>query len=393
MSSLPRERAAGKRRGTTMKISHKLLLLCSIPMLAFLVISILYALVWLEKRDALSEVGNNIALFRGLSGLVNETQKERGLSNVYLTTGDKAVITAQRKNADAALERLAELRVPVLLTPAQGQDLAALGGKIADARRLVDARATSAEVLQAYSRIVRSQLSLAGALPDLRDMGDGMRTTFTSLLLLEDVKESAGLLRGTLTALITAGKPLAPATLDRVMALRSGMETHLDSGLLTLTADSRAILDSLRASAGWKEAETALQNVIAQAASGQFGVDADQFWKNMTAIIDGLNKIRDVEFEAFESRMRLVQDEASSTLVELCVIIAAVITWVRPDPYNPIVRALRMLTEPVFYYVRKWMPFTYRAGIDFSPVVVLLAIQLVNQIVVRSLMQYAAIMV
>lgn len=74
------------------------------------------------------------------------------------------------------------------------------------------------------------------------------------------------------------------------------------------------------------------------------------------------------------------------------VIIAAVITWVRPDPYNPIVRALRMLTEPVFYHVRKWLPFTYRAGLDFSPVVVLLVIQLVNQIVVRSLIQYAAIM-
>ena len=72
------------------------------------------------------------------------------------------------------------------------------------------------------------------------------------------------------------------------------------------------------------------------------------------------------------------------------VIVAAVITWVRPDPYNPIVRALRMMTEPAFYYVRKWMPFTYRAGIDFSPVVVLLAIQLVDQIVVRSLAQYAA---
>ncbi|WP_297261132.1 YggT family protein [uncultured Desulfovibrio sp.] len=82
-----------------------------------------------------------------------------------------------------------------------------------------------------------------------------------------------------------------------------------------------------------------------------------------------------------------------STLLNLyfwIVIVAAVITWVRPDPYNPIVRALRMMTEPAFYYVRKWMPFTYRAGIDFSPVVVLLAIQLVDQIVVRSLAQYAA---
>ena len=71
------------------------------------------------------------------------------------------------------------------------------------------------------------------------------------------------------------------------------------------------------------------------------------------------------------------------------VIIAAVLTWVRPDPYNPIVRTLRALTEPVFYRVRKWLPFTYSSGMDFSPVVVLLAIELFNRIVIASLAQYA----
>ncbi|MEG6502387.1 MULTISPECIES: YggT family protein [unclassified Desulfovibrio] len=71
------------------------------------------------------------------------------------------------------------------------------------------------------------------------------------------------------------------------------------------------------------------------------------------------------------------------------VIIAAVLTWVRPDPYNPIVRTLRALTEPVFYRVRKWLPFTYTTGMDFSPVVVLLSIELFNRIVVASLAQYA----
>jgi len=66
-----------------------------------------------------------------------------------------------------------------------------------------------------------------------------------------------------------------------------------------------------------------------------------------------------------------------------------VLTWVRPDPYNPIVRTLRTLTEPVFYRVRKWLPFTYSNGMDFSPVVVLLAIELFNRIVINSLAQYA----
>lgn len=71
------------------------------------------------------------------------------------------------------------------------------------------------------------------------------------------------------------------------------------------------------------------------------------------------------------------------------VIISAVLTWVRPDPYNPIVRTLRLMTEPVFYRVRKWLPFTYTSGLDFSPVVVLLVIELFNRIVVASLAQYA----
>ncbi|MCL1986326.1 MAG: YggT family protein [Betaproteobacteria bacterium] len=71
------------------------------------------------------------------------------------------------------------------------------------------------------------------------------------------------------------------------------------------------------------------------------------------------------------------------------VIISAVLSWVRPDPYNPIVRILRALTEPVYYRIRKHLPFTYMAGIDFSPVVVLLIIKLIEIAVVDSLYQYA----
>ncbi len=72
------------------------------------------------------------------------------------------------------------------------------------------------------------------------------------------------------------------------------------------------------------------------------------------------------------------------------VIIAALITWVRPDPRNIIVQTLYKLTQPVFYRVRKWLPFTYTSGIDFSPIIVLLAIEFLNRFVVRSLAQYAS---
>lgn len=74
------------------------------------------------------------------------------------------------------------------------------------------------------------------------------------------------------------------------------------------------------------------------------------------------------------------------------VVIACLLSWVRPDPNNVIVRALRTMTEPVFYWVRRKLPFTCMRGIDLSPVVVLVAIELVNRIVVKTLLQYAATM-
>jgi YggT family protein len=71
------------------------------------------------------------------------------------------------------------------------------------------------------------------------------------------------------------------------------------------------------------------------------------------------------------------------------IIIAAVITWVRPDPYNPIVRALRSLTEPAQYQVRKRLPFVYAGGIDFSPLIIILVLQFINIALVRTLADFA----
>jgi YggT family protein len=71
------------------------------------------------------------------------------------------------------------------------------------------------------------------------------------------------------------------------------------------------------------------------------------------------------------------------------IIISALLSWVSPDPYNPIVRFLRAVTEPVLHQVRRRMPFVYAAGIDFSPLVVIVAIRLVQWVVVNSLLELA----
>lgn len=71
------------------------------------------------------------------------------------------------------------------------------------------------------------------------------------------------------------------------------------------------------------------------------------------------------------------------------VIISALISWVQPNPYNPIVVILRRLTEPVFRAISKRIPTTI-AGFDFAPIIVLLAIYFLNSFAVELLRIYAA---
>ncbi|WP_299393892.1 methyl-accepting chemotaxis protein [uncultured Desulfovibrio sp.] len=326
-----------------MKISHKLFLLCSIPMLAFLVISTLYAFVWLEQRNDIAAVRANIALFRGLSDVVNETQKERGLSNVFLHTNDGAAMTQQRRRTDDALSRLPSLRHLVTLDARQQRELDATLDRIPEARRLVDARDSSAQVLTAYSDIVAGLLRSAHRLSSLEDVGGGMQAIFLSMDTLERAKESAGLLRGTLAPLIAADKPLPSGLVDRLSELRVRLESALQSDTLTLTKEALDRLQALRESEPWKAADAALQRVVAGADSGAFGVDGAAFWKNTTAIIDELNHIRDMEFHFFENRMGSRYDDASRTLYFLCGVIAVILAVISAV----LVAVILSITRPI----------------------------------------------
>lgn len=72
------------------------------------------------------------------------------------------------------------------------------------------------------------------------------------------------------------------------------------------------------------------------------------------------------------------------TIYMWLIIIRAVISWVNPDPYNPIVNFLYQVTEPVLYRVRRYLPFRNMA-IDISPIVVFIAIIFLDRFLVGTL--------
>lgn len=76
------------------------------------------------------------------------------------------------------------------------------------------------------------------------------------------------------------------------------------------------------------------------------------------------------------------------TIYMWIIIIRAVLSWVNPDPYNPIVRFIHQVTEPVMHRVRRWIPIG-GMGIDFSPIIILLVIVFLQSFLIRSLLELA----
>jgi YggT family protein len=70
------------------------------------------------------------------------------------------------------------------------------------------------------------------------------------------------------------------------------------------------------------------------------------------------------------------------------VIAHAILSWVNPDPYNPIVRLINQITEPVLYRIRRHIPTNF-GGIDFAPFIVLLLIFFLQSFLVRTLFEIA----
>ena len=70
------------------------------------------------------------------------------------------------------------------------------------------------------------------------------------------------------------------------------------------------------------------------------------------------------------------------------VIARAVISWVNADPYNPVVRFLHQVTDPVLNRIRRFLPAM--GGFDLSPMVLIFAIIFLQSFLVPTLRQLAA---
>ena len=72
------------------------------------------------------------------------------------------------------------------------------------------------------------------------------------------------------------------------------------------------------------------------------------------------------------------------TIFYWLILLRAIISWVNPDPFNPIVQFLYRVTEPVLEPIRRFLP---SMGIDISPLIVFILIMFLKPFLVNSLLE------
>ena len=92
----------------------------------------------------------------------------------------------------------------------------------------------------------------------------------------------------------------------------------------------------------------------------------------MDNIIIGITRVLDIVLEAYM----------------WVIIIRALISWVNPDPYNPIVQILTRITEPALRPIRKLVP-PFKVGIDLSPLIAILIIIFLQYALIKNLYRLA----
>ncbi len=80
--------------------------------------------------------------------------------------------------------------------------------------------------------------------------------------------------------------------------------------------------------------------------------------------------------------------EVILTIYYWLILIRALISWVNPDPWNPIVRFLERATEPVLVPIRRAIPM-FNFGIDLSPLIAFVILLFLKSFLVRTLMDLA----
>ncbi|MBA0168546.1 methyl-accepting chemotaxis protein [Pectobacterium sp. CFBP8739] len=289
------------------------------------------ALLWfsfsgvMERRDAENEMvrmAKLITLARDAGEFVHQLQRERGLSAGYFGSQGKkfgSELTTQRQDTDRAQQQFQQTATN-LSNSELGNDVSGEVGKIAqkvqqlgEFRRNIDSMSISVtQALGYYSESIGYLLNIVGDMTHLVSDG-GIVQRLAAYYNLLNVKEQAGLERAVLSNTFSANN-FAAGMLERLNQMVGRGDAYTTAYYMFANADLRRAFEQALSN---PSAQNALQmrNKAIASPSGNFGIDASQWFNQQTAKIDELKKVEQLVANDLATQVNTLAAEARQSWI------------------------------------------------------------------------------
>ncbi len=263
------------------------------PLLFSILIGLFFAgifvVVNMTESNKLSRSVRHMRLIKATSTLINSLQLERGKSVLYLTGAlKKSEVDAQRAQTDKAAEAFGPILAASMIDADQRSRIEAAIESYTDLRARITETTAATLVRDLYTIDIATFLNIG---PEVAAMEreSGFGSPISTMIILEQAKEAAGMLRARVSNIAIADMPVSLGEASALLEFAARLTANLDSPAVSLTAGPEAVL-ALRDSSARRLAEGAARNIFARYSEGSYDIDGVQFFGTMTEFVESAAK-------------------------------------------------------------------------------------------------------
>lgn len=285
-----------------LSIKLKILVIALVGLIGLGIISAYMLNGIIKTRDKADYSERIVDTIINQNDFIHEMQKERGFSSGVLAGGDNAKLVAQRKNVDAALEKLAEKNE--------------IAPEIASIRSGVDQRSGD-NLIGRITKILRKEVIAINGYSD--KLEPSLVDDLERIIIVGEIKESFGILRATLNGVFTK-KSISKEDYNKVVALNSVINKFMQDFDDYNPKEFSAEFDTIaRKKADFNDAMNIIKNVVA---TEDISYDPATWFSKITLSIDAMRELELKLLSDMKNAASQVKSEVTAQLVFSGIVIA-----------------------------------------------------------------------
>lgn len=307
-------------------LNKKLILLVSIPLLSLLIVmygSLSRTFTDIEIYDSM---GKNIKLMNSISNVVTFLQVERGRSSIYISSDESNnTLNTHRFKTDEAIKNFEILLSESTLNEQTKKISLSNLDILKNLRSQVDKRSgTPPQIIDAYSIPINRLLELNSLVTAKKTTG-GIGKLQSSISILQLAQENSGKLRGLLSGIFKADRPVNSEVLLDIMMYYAGIKENLHNPGVLLSPDSSNEIINFFNSNQYLYMEYAVNTLISLYDKGDYGIDTETFWENATTVTNQIHKIIENEINFINNKNENLQNIFKKQIIINLVFIISIV--------------------------------------------------------------------